>query len=294
MGFSSEFCKYLSSEPNERVNSPVKISNPTPLDSAGSAFVRLVQIMDELREYCPWDRKQTFETIRSLSIEEVYELVEAIDSDSHNAICEEAGDLLLHIVFYARIARERGLWDVSDVINRLCDKLVRRHPHIYGDVQATTSEAVLRNWEDIKLSEVGKSIEGIFGGVPQALPSLVKAYRIQEKAASVGIDFTDNQQVIDKIKEEVQEFCQELISNNNEESSKVEEEFGDLLFSLVNYARRIGINPDAALVQSNQKFVNRVKYIEQAASSLNKRVSDMSPEEIEYYWQEAKSKKFTA
>jgi XTP/dITP diphosphohydrolase len=250
------------------------------------AFSRLLDIMDELREKCPWDKKQTLESLRHLTIEETYELADAIIKNDLKELEKELGDVLLHIVFYARITSEMGLYDISHVIHTLCEKLIVRHPHIYGNVQADTEEQVKENWEQIKLKEGNKSV---LSGVSKGAPSLVKAYRIQEKAAQVGFDWETGEQVWAKVQEELQEFKEELAQTENKE--KTEQEFGDLLFSLVNLARKSGLNPDDALEYTNQKFIKRFTFIEERAKSLGKNLKDMSLEEMDAIWNEAKGKK---
>jgi XTP/dITP diphosphohydrolase len=247
------------------------------------AFSRLLDIMDELREKCPWDKKQTLESIRHLTIEETYELADAIIKNDLKELEKELGDVLLHIVFYARITSEMGLYDISHVIHTLCEKLIVRHPHIYGNVQADTEEQVKENWEQIKLKEGNKSV---LSGVSKGAPSLVKAFRIQDKAAQVGFDWETSEQVWAKVQEELQEFKEELVQTDNKE--KTEKEFGDLLFSLVNVARKNGLNPDDALEYTNQKFIKRFTFIEERAKSLGKNLKDMSLEEMDAIWNEAK------
>lgn len=248
------------------------------------AFERLLIIMDELREKCPWDKKQTMESLRHLTIEETYELSDAILDKNYNEIKKELGDLMLHIVFYARIASENNYFNISDVLNTICDKLIARHPHIYGDVIANNEDEVKANWEKLKLKEGNKSV---LAGVPVSLPALVKASRIQEKARGVGFDWENKQQVWDKVIEELNEFKAETEKENNQE--KVEAEFGDLIFSLVNYARFIGINPEDALEKTNKKFIKRFTYIEEKCSNEGKALSDMSLSEMDKYWNESKN-----
>lgn len=248
------------------------------------AFERTLQIMDDLRAKCPWDKKQTLESLRHLTIEETYELSEAILNNDLPELKKELGDVLLHIIFYAKIASETNHFDIADVLNTLCDKLIVRHPHIYGDVKAETEEQVKENWEQIKLKEGNKSV---LSGVSNGIPSLVKAYRIQEKAAQVGFDWETADQVWGKITEELEEFKIELAKPNNKE--KTEKEFGDLLFALVNLARKNGINPDDALEYTNKKFRNRFMYIEEKAEQLNKNMIDMTLDEMDAIWNESKS-----
>lgn len=237
--------------------------------------------MDELREQCPWDKKQTLESLRHLSIEEVYELSDAILSGDKQEIKKELGDVLLHIVFYARIGSETGDFDITSVIDSLCEKLIIRHPHIYGDVKVKDEEEVKQNWEQIKLRE-SKGEKTLLSGVPKGLASLVKAYRMQEKAAQVGFDWPDVQQVWDKVEEELAEMQASTTAKEREE------EFGDLLFALVNYARFTGINPDDALEKTNRKFKSRFEYIEQQAALLGRQLTDMSLEEMDAIWNQAK------
>lgn len=247
------------------------------------AFERLLIIMDELREKCPWDKKQTIESIRHLTIEETYELSDAIlDNDLKN-VKKELGDILLHIVFYARIASETDEFNITDVINSLCEKLIHRHPHIYGDVKVENEEQVKENWEKLKLKEGNKSV---LGGVPKSLPSLIKASRIQEKARAVGFDWEKPEQVWEKVQEEILEFKHEVETKASKE--KIENEFGDVLFSLINYARFMDINPEDALEKTNKKFIKRFQYLEQEASKAGKQLSEMSLAEMDIYWNQAK------
>lgn len=246
------------------------------------AFERLLGIMDELREKCPWDKKQTMESLRHLSIEEVYELSEAILQKDSQEIKKELGDVLLHIVFYARIASETGEFTLTEVINSLCEKLIIRHPHIYGDVVVKDEEDVKRNWEQIKMKEAGGN-KRLLAGVPASLASLVKAYRMQEKAAQVGFDWPDKQQVWKKVEEELLEFETAKTEKDREE------EFGDLLFALVNYARFEGINPDDALEKTNIKFKQRFEYIESKAEAAGLEMKKMTLEEMDIWWNEAKT-----
>lgn len=245
------------------------------------AFERLLTIMDELREKCPWDRKQTFQSLRNLTIEETYELADAIIEEDLPGIKEELGDLILHIVFYAKIADEKKAFNITDAIHSVCDKLIKRHPHIYGDVKADDEEAVKRNWEQIKLGEGKKSV---LSGVPNALPALVKAYRMQEKTAQVGFEWDNKEQVWEKVEEEIQELKETL--NEETDQAKREEEFGDVLFSLINYARFQNIEPETALERINQKFKKRFEYIEANAA---KDLEEMTLEEMDALWEEAKT-----
>ena len=247
------------------------------------AFDRLLTIMDELREQCPWDQKQTMETLRPLTIEETYELGDAILDADLNEVKGELGDLLLHIVFYAKIGSETNDFDISDVINGICEKLIHRHPHIYSDVEVKDETEVKQNWENLKLKEGKKSV---LEGVPKSLPALVKASRIQEKVAGVGFDWEHSDQVWDKVEEEIGELKEEIKNNNHD---AIEDEFGDVLFSLINYARFLNINPDNALERTNKKFVKRFKYLEKKAKGLQKSLSDMTLAEMDVYWEEAKN-----
>ncbi|OJV21015.1 MAG: nucleoside triphosphate pyrophosphohydrolase [Dyadobacter sp. 50-39] len=257
------------------------------------AFDRLLTIMDELREQCPWDRKQTMESLRHLTIEETYELSDAILNNDLPEIQKELGDVLLHIVFYAKIGSETAdgkvyNFDIKDVLHSICDKLVARHPHIYGDFVADTEEAVKQNWEKLKLKEGNKSV---LSGVPVSLPALVKAMRIQEKARGVGFDWDEKQQVWAKVEEELHEFKENFNSESADviDQKEAENEFGDLLFSLVNYSRFVDINPETALERTNKKFINRFQYLEEAARANGKSLSDMTLEEMDVYWNEAKA-----
>ena len=256
--------------------------------SALVALNRLLTIMDELREQCPWDRKQTINSLRHLTIEETYELSDAILQGNLPEVQKELGDLALHIVFYAKIASEQGDFTITDVLQGISDKLVRRHPHVYGDVTADDATTVERNWEQIKLREKGTIKKTVLGGVPTALPALLKAYRMQEKARGVGFDWERSEQVWDKVQEELQEFKEEL---RRDDAVKQEEEFGDLLFSLVNYARFVGINPEDALERTNKKFKQRFDYLEQRVQEDGKNLSEMTLSEMDVYWEEAKKLK---
>jgi XTP/dITP diphosphohydrolase len=253
-----------------------------------SAFLRLLDVLNDLRTQCPWDIKQTMESLRHLTIEETYELSDAILEGDLVEIKKELGDVMMHLVFYARIASEQKAFDISDVLNGVCDKLISRHPHIYSDVEVSSAEEVKQNWEKLKLKEGNKSV---LAGVPTSLPALVKASRIQEKARGVGFDWEEKQQVWEKVEEEMQEFKAEF---NAEEglainAEKAEGEFGDLLFSLVNYARFIGINPENALEKTNKKFIKRFQYLEEKARESGKQLENMSLAEMDVYWNEAKS-----
>lgn len=252
------------------------------------AFDRLLTIMDELREQCPWDRKQTIESLRHLTIEETFELSDAILENDMEEIKKELGDILLHIVFYAKIGDEKKAFDIKTVIDSLCEKLIRRHPHIYGDTIATDEEAVKQNWEKIKLKEKGNT--SVLGGVPKSLPALIKSMRIQEKARGVGFDWEEKNQVWEKVEEEMQEFKAEFNADTDKEidHEKATGEFGDLLFSLINYARFIEINPEEALEKTNIKFIKRFQYLENAAKKSGKKIEDMTLAEMDVYWEEAK------
>lgn len=247
------------------------------------AFERLLTIMDELREKCPWDKKQTLETLRHLTIEETYELSDAILKKDMEEIKKEIGDLMLHMVFYAKIGSETNDFDITDVLNGICDKLIHRHPHIYGDVVVENEEQVKQNWEQLKLKEGKKSV---LEGVPQSLPALVKASRIQEKARGVGFDWDNREQVWEKVNEELAEFKTEVDSNAPHE--KVEAEFGDLLFSMINYARFININPEDALERTNIKFIRRFQFLETESAKDGKQIKDMTLTEMDTYWNRAK------
>lgn len=247
------------------------------------AFERLLNIMDDLRAQCPWDKAQTMETLRHLTIEEVYELGDSILAGDLEEVKKELGDILLHIVFYAKIGSETNAFDITDVINQVCDKLIHRHPHIYGDVKVDGADEVSKNWEQLKLKEGKKSV---LEGVPASLPSLIKAMRIQDKARSAGFDWEEKEQVLDKVEEELKELRAELKSGNQ---NKIENEFGDLLFSLVNFSRFVNVNPDEALERTNRKFISRFLYLEDAARKIGRNLNDMSLSEMDVYWNEAKS-----
>ncbi|MBQ2376113.1 MAG: nucleoside triphosphate pyrophosphohydrolase [Bacteroidales bacterium] len=251
---------------------------------AQESFSKLLTIMDELREKCPWDRKQTNLSLKSNTIEEVYELAQAIEDNDYQEIKKELGDLLLHVVFYSKIGSESGEFDIKAVIDSLCEKLIRRHPHIYGEVKVENAEDVKKTWEQIKMTEGRTSV---FSGVPRALDSLIKAYRLQEKAAGVGFDWEKKEQVWEKVKEELQELEQEVETQNSQE--KIEEEFGDVLFALINYARFLKIKPEHALEKTNRKFIKRFQHIEQVAQEKNKKLQEMSLEEMDIIWNNAKT-----
>ena len=247
-----------------------------------AAFSRLLDIMDDLRLKCPWDKKQTLGSLRHLTIEETYELSDAILTMDLPEIEKELGDVLLHIVFYAKIGSETGDFDITSVCEAISNKLIERHPHIYGDLELNSEEEVKQNWEKLKLKEGKKSV---LEGVPKSLPSLIKAYRIQDKVAGVGFDWEKDEQVLDKLKEELQELKVEITSNDQD---AMEAEFGDVLFSMINYARFLGINPDQALERTNKKFIQRFQYLEKQATSLGKSLKDMSLDEMNVYWEQAK------
>lgn len=266
---------------------PISSSDPNRGEKL-KAFDRLLTIMDELRENCPWDKKQTLESIRHLTIEETYELSDAILEGDMPEIKKEIGDVMLHLVFYARIASETNAFDIADVLNSICDKLVQRHPHIYSDVVANDEETVKANWEKLKLKHGGTSV---LEGVPKTLPALVKAIRIQDKARGVGFDWEKKEQVWEKVEEEMQEFRKEF---NVEDSSSIDREramaeFGDLLFSLVNYARFMEIDPEEALERTNKKFIKRFQYLEKESAKDGKKLGEMTLAEMDRYWNDAKS-----
>lgn len=247
-----------------------------------TAFSRLLDIMDDLRAKCPWDKKQTLESLRHLTIEETYELGDAILNNDLNEIKKELGDLLLHIVFYAKIGSETNDFDMADVCNEICEKLIHRHPHIYGDVVVADEEEVKQNWEKLKLKEGKKSV---LEGVPKGLPALVKASRIQDKAKGVGFDWEEPHQVWDKVQEELAELQHEVGKGHQE---KIEGEFGDVLFSMINYARFLNVNPEDALERTNKKFIKRFQYLESKAAGLGKPLADMTLAEMDVFWNEAK------
>ncbi|MDR1006181.1 MAG: nucleoside triphosphate pyrophosphohydrolase [Bacteroidales bacterium] len=246
------------------------------------AFEKLLNIMEELREKCPWDKKQTIESLKTNTIEEVYELATAIDENDMSEIKKELGDILLHIVFYSQIASETDTFSIKDVIQTLCDKLIRRHPHIYGQVKVQSDKDVKDNWERIKMTEGRKSA---LSGVPAALPALIKAYRVQEKASGVGFDWDNPQQVWDKVEEEIGEMKYEIEQGNKE---KTFTEFGDVFFALINYARLINVNPENALEHTNRKFIRRFQYLEQQVAERGKDLSQMTLAEMDLIWEEAK------
>ncbi len=246
------------------------------------ALDRLLTIMDELREGCPWDRKQTLESLRHLTIEETYELGDAILDKDMEEIPKELGDLLLHIVFYSKIGSETGHWDIASVAHGICDKLVSRHPHIYGDVEVANEDEVKANWEALKLKEGKKSV---LEGVPKSLPALVKSSRIQDKVAGVGFDWEHPEQVKEKLEEELAELAVEVEKGDHD---RIEAEFGDVLFSLVNYGKHLGVNPEDALERTNKKFIKRFQYLESKAKELGKNLNDMTLAEMDVFWNEAK------
>lgn len=260
---------------------------PPPETTPALAFERLLTIMNTLRTDCPWDRKQTMNSLRHLTIEEMYELADAILENDLPEVKKELGDILLHIVFYAKIAEEKRAFDITEVLNSICDKLINRHPHIYGDVDVNNEDDVKQNWEQIKLREGNKSV---LGGVPQSLPALVKAYRIQDKVRGVGFDWDNKGQVWEKVEEELNEFKNEfnIEGGDHVDEEKAEAEFGDLLFSLINYARFLNINPENALERTNKKFIKRFSYLEEKAAEDGKKLQDMSLDEMDVYWNQAK------
>ncbi len=258
-----------------------------------AAFDRLVKIMDELREKCPWDREQTFESLRRLTIEEAYELADAIVRRDLQEIKKETGDLLLHVVFYAKLASEEGAFTLEEMIHALCDKLVYRHPHVFGEVQAETARQVLENWEDLKLKEEkenGKKNRSVLAGVPQALPPLTKAFRIQEKVSGIGFDWERKEEIWEKLQEEVAEVQEAAREEDGEvRKKKLEEEFGDLLFTVVNAARLYGVEPEIALERTNMKFIRRFQEMEQTLTGHGKSLREASLDEMEAAWQQAKT-----
>ena len=263
------------------------LSQPDPLRTKKlEAFDRLLTIMDELRENCPWDKRQTMETLRHLTIEETYELGDAILDNDLQEVKNELGDLMLHLAFYARIGSEKGAFDMADVLNSVCEKLIRRHPHIYGDGKADDEAAVKANWEKIKLQEKGN--KSVLGGVPQSLPAMVKAMRIQEKAKGAGFDWDEKEQVWDKVEEELAEFKAEFNVTGQIDEEKAQDEFGDLLFSLINYSRFININPEGALERTNKKFIKRFNFLESESKKDGKYLDTMTLAEMDEYWNLAK------
>jgi len=248
------------------------------------AFERLLEVMDELREKCPWDREQTLESLRNLTIEETYELADAIIDQDLVEIRKELGDLMLHIVFYSKIGSEKGAFDIADVLNGVCEKLVFRHPHVFGEMKVKDAGEVLENWEELKMKEGNRSV---LAGVPVSLPAMIKAHRIQDKVRAIGFDWDRREQVWDKVNEELQEVKYEL--NNGQDHEKMEDEIGDLLFSVINAARLYKIEPETALERTNRKFIKRFKYLESKALEMNRSLKEMNLEEMEAIWQEAKS-----
>src|SRR5690606_36596245 len=262
---------------------------PTAKNTPAEAFERLLEVLYTLRAECPWDKKQTMESLRHLTIEEMYELADAILENDMPEIKKELGDILMHLVFYARIAEEEEQFNIVDVLNAICDKLISRHPHIYSDTVVENEEDVKQNWESLKLKEGNKSV---LSGVPKSLPALVKAYRIQDKVRGVGFDWEDKKEVWAKVEEELAEFKAEFDINQDAiNKERAESEFGDLLFSLINYARHIGINPENALEKTNKKFIFRFSYLEEKAKEHGRELRDMTLEEMDVYWNEAKSVK---
>jgi len=254
------------------------------MDPRLAAFEQLLNIMDDLRDKCPWDKKQTLETLRYLTIEETYELSDAILEKDLEEVKKELGDLMMHIVFYAKVGSELNAFNMQDIIEGINEKLIRRHPHIYGEVKAEDADAVSQNWEKIKMTEGRTSV---LGGVPNSLPAMIKAHRIQEKARGVGFDWDDSSQVWAKVMEEQQEMLDEV--NEGKDHTKLEEEFGDYLFALVNYARFVGVNPEDALERGNRKFIRRFKYIEEKAREAGKLIHEMTLDEMEIFWNQAKA-----
>lgn len=257
------------------------------MGAAGEAFERLLKIMDELREQCPWDRKQTLESLRLLTIEETYELADAIDLKDMKLLKEEIGDLMLHMVFYAKIASEQKQFDITEAIHSLCEKLIRRHPHIYGDVKVSGEEDVKKNWEQIKMKERKKSV---LEGVPHSLPAVVKAYRVQDKAKQVGFEWENKKDVWKKVNEELAEFSEYADKENltADEQELMEKEFGDLLFSLVNFSRFVNVDPEAALEKTNKKFIQRFLMMEEMAKEQQRQLKDMTLEEMDALWNKTK------
>ncbi len=274
-----------------------KVPEDTRREEKLKAFDRLLTIMDELRLSCPWDKKQTLESLRHLTIEETFELSDAIIEGDMEEIKKELGDILLHIVFYSKIASEKEVFDIQEVIDRVCDKLIVRHPHIYSDVIADDEETVKQNWEQIKLKEKSNQAPSVLGGVPKSLPAMIKAMRIQEKARGVGFDWDNREQVWEKVQEELSELKKEVDDSVADRSfqvkeievpEKVHEEFGDLLFSMINYARFLGVNPEDALERTNKKFIKRFQYLEKESAKDGKQLGKMTLEEMDEYWNRAK------
>lgn len=259
------------------------MNNPDKYEEALAGFRHLLEIMDELREKCPWDREQTFDTLRNLTVEETFELSDAIFQKDYKDMCKELGDLMLHIVFYSKIASEQQLFDVKDVLNQLCDKLIRRHPHVYGEQKADSANEVHENWEKIKIQTEGN--RSVLGGIPSGMPALTKAYRIQDKVSGVGFDWDNKEDVWNKVMEELGELKTEV---DKEDHTRMEEELGDVLFSLINYARFLHIHPEDALEKTNRKFMNRFQLLEKMVKDDNRHLTDMSLEEMDEYWERAK------
>ncbi|MDD6185042.1 MAG: nucleoside triphosphate pyrophosphohydrolase [Bacteroidales bacterium] len=259
------------------------MNNPDKYADALAGFRHLLEIMDELREKCPWDREQTFDSLRNLTVEETFELSDAIFQKDYKDMCKELGDLMLHIVFYSKIASEQQLFEVKDVLNQLCDKLIRRHPHIYGTTKADSANEVHENWEKIKLQTEGN--RSVLGGIPSGMPALTKAYRIQDKVSGVGFDWDNKEDVWDKVQEELGELKEEVDAGDH---ARMEEEFGDVLFSLINYARFLHVHPEDALEKTNQKFMHRFQLLEKMIKNDNRQITDMNLAEMDEYWEKAK------
>ena len=259
------------------------MNQPDKYADALAGFRHLLEIMDELREKCPWDREQTFDSLRNLTVEETFELSAAIFQKDYKDMCKELGDLMLHIVFYSKIASEQQLFEVKDVLNQLCDKLIRRHPHIYGEMKADSANEVHENWEKIKLQTEGN--RSVLGGIPSAMPALTKAYRIQDKVSGVGFDWDNKEQVWDKVQEELGELKAEVEVGSQE---RVEEEFGDVLFSLINYSRFLNVHPEDALEKTNRKFMQRFQLLEKMVKADGRSLTDMTLSEMDEYWNRAK------
>ncbi len=259
------------------------MNNPDKYADALAGFRHLLEIMDELREKCPWDREQTFDSLRNLTVEETFELSDAIFQKDYKDMCKELGDLMLHIVFYSKIASEQQLFEVKDVLNQLCDKLIRRHPHIYGTIKADSANEVHENWEKIKLQTEGN--RSVLGGIPSGMPALTKAYRIQDKVSGVGFDWDNKEDVWDKVQEELGELKEEVDAGDH---ARMEEEFGDVLFSLINYARFLHVHPEDALEKTNQKFMHRFQLLEKMVKNDNRQITDMNLAEMDEYWEKAK------
>ena len=261
------------------------MNQPDKYADALAGFRHLLEIMDELREKCPWDREQTFDSLRNLTVEETFELADAIFQKDYKDMCKELGDLMLHIVFYSKIASEQQLFEVKDVLKQLCDKLIRRHPHIYGEMKADSANEVHENWEKIKLQTEGN--RSVLGGIPSGMPALTKAYRIQDKVSGVGFDWDNKEDVWDKVQEELGELKEEVDAGNQ---ARMEEEFGDVLFSLINYARFLHVHPEDALEKTNRKFMSRFQLLEQMVKADNRQLTDMTLAEMDVYWERAKEK----